>query len=134
VKSLAIALALLLGCHKTSTIDCATAVTDIEHAIPAQPATAASRVLGDARHDVLGHECTKREWDQKTIGCLSSATSLLQLGLCTPNDLDINLILSNAKARARRNSISTADPAVKAEYSCVIDDSECSSAASRLSK
>ncbi len=129
MKPLAIALALLLGCHKTSTIDCATAVIDIEHAIPAHPVTAASRVLSDARHDVLGHECTKREWDQKTIGCLSAATSLGQLGLCTPNDVDINLILSNAQARASRNAAKASDPALRAEYMCVIDEHACGSAA-----
>ena len=125
MKLLAIALALLLGCHKTSTIDCATAVTDIEHAIPDHRATAASQVLGDARHAVLGHECTKREWDQKTIGCLSSATSLAQLGLCTPNDADIKLILANAQATAREHSGRSSDPAIKAAYMCVIDEHAC---------
>ncbi len=127
----AIALALLLGCRKTSTIDCATAVIDIEHAVPAHPVTPASRVLGDARHDVLGHECTKREWDQKTIGCLSSAKSLVQLGLCTPNDVDINLILSKARARARASSALSSDPAVKAAYSCVIDEHACGYSAAK---
>ena len=119
MKRIALILCALIGCRKTSTIDCPTAIVDIEATVAISAPTPAHDLLKAARHDILGHECSKREWDQKTIGCLSSANSLASLAKCTPpSDVDLEQILSTARDRAKQLET---DPAAKAAFECVID-------------